>query len=123
MNPLVKTYTAQAAVAHRRIVAFGATDAAVLHGAAATDLLIGVVDNPSGAAIGERVDVVRFGLAEVEFGGTVARGAPVTADANGRAVAAVPAAGANNRIIGFAERSSVSGDIGLILVQPGLIQG
>jgi hypothetical protein len=47
----------------------------------------------------------------------------VTADANGRAVAAVPAAGANNRIIGFAERSSVSGDIGLILVQPGLIQG
>jgi hypothetical protein len=122
-TPIVKTYVAEAAVGHRRIVKFGATDGSVLHAAAAADLLIGVVDNPSGAAIAERVDVVRAGLAEVEFGGTVARGARVTSDANGRAVAAAPAAGANASVIGIAERSSVSGDIGLILVLPGVMQG
>ena len=59
----------------------------------------------------------------MEFGGTVARGAPVTADASGKAVAAAPAAGSNVRIIGFAEVSAVAGDIAPVLIAPGVMQG
>jgi hypothetical protein len=74
-------------------------------------------------ASGERTDIVHTGIADVEFGGTVTRGGPVTSDANGRAVAAAPAAGSNVRIIGFAVNSQVSGDIGPVLLEPGLMQG
>ena len=67
--------------------------------------------------------MVKSGIADVEFGGAVTRGAAVTSDANGKAVAAAPAAGSNVRIIGFAEVSAVAGDIGPILVAPGVMQG
>lgn len=119
---LNKNYVAEAAIAPYRIVKFGAADGQVLQAAAAADLLMGVCESV-GPAIGERCDVVKSGIAEVEFGGTVARGAAVTSDASGRAVAAAPGAGANVRIIGFAEVSAVSGDIAPVLIAPGLMQG
>ena len=120
---LVKTYVAGAAVGHRMLVKFGASDGEVIPAAAATDAVIGVTDCPGGAALGKRVDVVRLGLTEAVFGGTVARGAYVTADANGAAVAAAPAAGTNNGVVGRAEVSAVAGDIALVLIMPGQIQG
>ncbi len=122
MKP-TKNCTAGGAIAHRRIVKFGVSDGVVLQGTAATEALIGVTDCPGGAASGERIDVVRQGFTEVEFGGTVTRGDPITADASGKAVTATPAAGVNNGIVGWAEVSAVSGDIGLIFVSPGKIQG
>jgi hypothetical protein len=119
---LTKNYTAGAAIAAFRIVKPGAADGAVIQAAAATDFLIGVNDGVAPAS-GERTDIVHTGIADVEFGGTVTRGGPVTSDANGRAVAAAPAAGSNVRIIGFAVNSQVSGDIGPVLLEPGLMQG
>jgi hypothetical protein len=86
-------------------------------------MLMGVTDRLGAAVAGDRIDVVRSGIAEVEFGGTVARGDPLTADASGRAVAAAPAAGANAYVIGFAEVSGVLGDIGSASILPGRIQG
>lgn len=119
---LNKNYVAEAAIAAYRIVKFGAADGQVLQAAAATDSLMGVMESV-GPALGERCDAVKSGIADVEFGGTVARGAAVTSDANGKAVAAAPAAGSNVRIIGFAEVSAVSGDIAPVLIAPGVMQG
>lgn len=119
---LNRNYTAEAAIAAYRIVKPGASDGAVLQGAAATDALLGVCESV-GPAAGERCDIVKAGIADVEFGGTVTRGAPITSDANGKAVAAAPAAGSNVRVIGFAEVSAVAGDIAPILISPCVMQG
>ncbi len=74
-------------------------------------------------ASGERVDVIEHGIAEVEFGGTVARGDPLTADADGKAIKAAPAAGVNARIIGWAGVSVVAGDIAKVRINLSQIQG
>jgi ribosomal protein S8E len=109
---LTKPYTAGGTIAKRRIVKFGAADGVVLQAAAATDLLIGV-STDLGSASGERQDVFMVGnIAEVDFGGTIARGASVTADASGKAVAAAT----GNIAIGYAEVSGVSGDVGTIVI-------
>ena len=120
---LDKNYTAEAVIAPYRIAKFGATDSVVAQAAAATDLLIGVTGKVSATVIGERVDVSRSGIREVEYGGAVARGATLTADASGRAITAAPAAGSNVRTIGVAEVSGVLGDIGSLLIVPGSMQG
>lgn len=122
-NPtLIKQGVAEAAIAPYRITKAGTSDGSYLQAAAATDFLNGVCESV-GPEAGERLDVVKAGIADVEFGGTVARGEPVTADASGKAVKAAPAVGANVRIIGFAEVSAVAGDIAPVLIAPGVIQG
>ncbi|MGD9599926.1 MAG: capsid cement protein [Steroidobacteraceae bacterium] len=118
---LSKTLIAGAAVAARRIVKFGASDTAVLQAAAATDLSIGVAD--LGAASGEYCDVIVDGIALVEYGGNVTRGAKLTSDADGKAIAAAPAAGANAQVIGIAMLSGVAGDIGSVRIAPSTMQG
>ena len=119
---LNRNNTAEGAIAAYRIVKPGAADGGVLQAAAATDFLMGVCESV-GPASGERCDIVKAGIADVEFGGAVTRGGPVTADASGKGVAPAPAAGSNVRIIGFAEVSAVSGDIAPVLIAPGVMQG
>lgn len=119
---LKKNYRAEAAVAKRRIVKMGSADGLVVVGAAATDAVFGV-SHEIDAAINERLDVNIIGVVEVEFGGTVARGGPVTSDATGKAVAAAPGAGVNNRVIGFALVSAVAGDVAPVLLSQCLMQG
>lgn len=123
MNPHIKTFTASGSIAHRRQVKFTATDGVVALATAATDTIIGVVDFPGGATDGQRVDVVLFGPAEIECGGTMTPGAGFTADANGRAVAAAPAAGVNNYIGGRVHENAASGDFATAFVNPSRIQG
>jgi hypothetical protein len=118
---LAKGFRAGAAIAAKRIVKFDSADTTVIQGAAATDSLIGVAD--LAASSGGDVDVIMSGVAIVELGGTVTRGGLLTADANGKAVAAVPATGVNNRVIGIAMVSGVSGDLGSVLIAPGSLQG
>lgn len=119
---LNKAGTAEAAINPYRIVKFGTADGNYVQSSAATDAHVGVCESV-GPALGERLDVTKSGIADVEYGGAVTRGGPVTADANGKAVAAAPAAGSNVRIIGFAEVSAVAGDIGPMLIAPGVMQG
>lgn len=111
-----KGFLAGGAIAAKRIVKFGSSDTAVVQGAAATDLLIGVSD--LAAESGAQVDVVLGGVAIVEYGGNVTRGQLLTADSNGKAVAAAPAATASNRTIGVAMVSGVSGDLGAVHLAP-----
>ncbi len=122
-NPqLIKNFTAGAAIAARRIVRISAAET-VVQAAAATEALSGVTtDIP--AASGERVDVVMVGIAEIEAGAAYALTALLTADAQGRAIAAAPGAGTNNRIIGVPlEAASAAGDICRVLLSPGSFQG
>ncbi len=127
-NPgLIKKFKAGATIAKNRIVKFGADDNHVIQGAAVSDSLIGVVDFPGPLSdtvlVEEGVDVVLNGVAEIKLGGTVVRGGPLTSDATGQGVAAAPGAGVNNRIVGFAMASGVTGDIIGVLLNPSTIQG
>ncbi|MBI5726763.1 MAG: DUF2190 family protein [Ignavibacteriales bacterium] len=119
---LIKGFDAGAAITGNRIVKFSSTDTTIVQAAAATDSILGVADS-LGAASGARVDVVLSGTTEVEYGGTITRGDLLTADSNGKAVTAAPSAGVNNRIVGISMKSGVSGDIGLVLVNPFSLQG
>lgn len=119
---LAKNYTAGGAVSPYRIVKPGASNGTVVQAAAATDALMGICGE-IGPASGERVDIIKSGIGRAEFGGNVTRGDPLTSDSSGKAILAAPSAGSNVRIIGYAEVSGVSGDIGDILIAPGLMQG
>lgn len=119
---LIKNFKAEAAVSKFRIVKFGAADEQALQAAAVGDAMFGV-SLELDAAIGEPFDVALSGLADVVYGGNVARGDFLTSDANGKAVAAAPAAGVNNRVIGIAMVSGVLDDIGVVDLAPGRIQG
>lgn len=123
-NPLLAVnYLADLAIPINRLAKFGTGDRNVTLATAATDFIIGAV-NETAIALGERADVVRVGIAWVECGAAVPRGSPITADAVGRAVVAAPAAGINNRIIGFADESGLAaGDVIRFAIAPGLIQG
>lgn len=121
-NPLLtKAFNAGAAVAGYRIVKQSDDDTVVV-GAAATDKLIGISNN-LGAANADRVDVHMAGSVEVEYGGNVAVGDPLTSDGTGKAVAAAPAAGANARLIGVALKAGAAGDIGCCTISPSVMQG
>ena len=123
MTPnFTKNYVAEGAIAAYRIVKRGSSDDQVAPAAAATDAVFGVCD-ALGAADTERVDIHQGGQPDVEYGGTVTRGDALVSDANGKAVKAAPAAGANVRIIGFAAVSAVAGDIGPMDYAPGVMQG
>lgn len=122
-NPgLIKTFLATAAIAPHRIVKFGADDDHVTLASAATDALFGVTELGADAAE-DKVDVVLTGACHVEYGGAVTRGDPLTADADGKAIVAAPAAGSNVRIVGHAAESGVAGDVGSLTLDRGTLQG
>lgn len=119
---LTKAFNAGGTIPANRICKHGTADGVAVTAAAATDALLGVSTGIP-ATTGERVDLVVTGIADVEYGGNVSRGALLTSDAEGRAVVASPAAGANARVIGQAWVSGVLGDIGSVLLAPGSVQG
>lgn len=119
---LTKNFNATGAIPAYSLVKFGANDGEVVAAAAATDKIIGVTTEIA-AASGERCDVQVDDIGFVLLGGTVTRGDLITSDVNGAGVTAAPAAGVNNRILGIAMKSGVSGDIIDVLIYPGSVQG
>jgi hypothetical protein len=120
---LTKSLEATGAITKRRLVTFGAADGAGVQASGSGAFIVGV-NSDVDVAIGERASVFSTGnIADVEYGGAVTRGDPLTSDASGRAITAAPAAGANAFIVGYAEVSGVLGDIGSVYVVPGRIQG
>lgn len=114
---LQKGYTAGGTITARRFVKFGAADGAVIQAVAATSAIIGVQSELSIVA-GERASVAMVGnIEDVDFGGTITRGDPLTSDANGKAIKATTT---GQFIAGFAEVSGVSGDIGTVILSPGV---
>lgn len=114
---LILTFTAGAAIAAKTLVKFGSANGTVVPASAATDAIIGITELGADNA-GDRIDVTLSGIEEVKYGGTVDRGDLLTSDANG---AAVKAAVAGNRIIGYALESGVSGDITGVMIAPSQI--
>jgi hypothetical protein len=112
---LTKALTATAAVGKRLLVAYGAADGTCVQASGATAKIVGVSENIDHVA-GERVSVFKVGnTADVVYGGTVARGDPITSDANGRAIKATAA---GQYCVGDAEVSGVVGDIGSVDIHP-----
>ena len=118
----IRAYEASADIAGYRIVMF--SDAASSNKIAQADsntaASLGVSD-AMGADLGGMCDVHRDGLISVELGGTVTAGAPLTSDADGKAIAAVAAAGTTIRIIGFADEPGIAGDVVDAFLSPALL--
>ena len=108
-NPgaLIKSYRAEEAIPGRAIVKFG-TSGGVVVARITADLAIGIADQLD-AAVGDVVDVIMSGSAEVKLLTTVAAGQPVRGGTDGAARPAVP--GAGNVAVGFALADGVAGDI------------
>lgn len=119
---LEKSVKCTAAVAAFTLAKFGADDDTMSTGVAATDNVVGVFQHATVVA-GEEVRVMLGGISRVKLGGTVARGDLIGSDASGQGVAVAPAAGTNNRIVGIALASGVSGDIIPMLIAPSRPQG
>jgi hypothetical protein len=110
---------ASGAIAARRLLVNGSSAGLASQGSGAAALLIGVstdIDSDDG----EPVDVVRAGLAAVEYGAAISLGAPLTSDSQGRAIALSLPVTASSYIIGFAEIDGAEGDIGSVHINPQL---
>lgn len=105
--------TADGEVKPRVIVCHGSNDGQAKQAIDGSMVLIGV-STIVGGADGEIFDVVRGGLASVTYGGTVALGAPITADSTGRAVTAAT----GDFIIGYAEVAGDIDEIGSVWIAP-----
>ncbi|WP_174800687.1 hypothetical protein [Martelella limonii] len=123
MTRIVKSFIAAGAIGHRRLAKFTANDGEVALATSPDDPIAGVIDFPSGATAGQRIDVVLFGPAEVVCGGDILPGDPITADANGAAIKAAPGAGENVALGGFLLSGAESGDFARAIVQRGTLTG
>lgn len=118
---LSKNFTAGGAIAAYRMVRLSAAET-IVQASGPTDAIIGTTLEIAAAA-GERADAAMSGIVFVEAGGAVALGGMVTSDASGRAVAVAPAAGVNNRVLGFAVEAAVaSGDVVRVMLSQGSFQ-
>lgn len=114
---LVKTFIAAGAISEYRIVKYGAKDRDALQASAASDKFAGVAGLPRGASAvtGDSIDVIKSGVADVLYGGTVAVGDFLTSDAQGRAVVAA----VGDFMIGVAQVAGVVGDLGGVHINYG----
>ena len=118
---LVKSFTAETEVTKRRIVSFGTEDRHVIQSTSQAGIL--GVSGIRGAAAGGSVDVYLSEIQGVECGAAVSAGDYITADAEGKAIPAVPAAGTRMQVVGRAMESGGAGAILAMLIQPQQISG
>lgn len=113
---LTKSLIATTAIPARRFVNYGAADGTGIPAVDATKFIVGV-SSEIATAVDERASVHMNGnIADIDYGGTIARGDPLTSDAAGKAIKATVA---GQHIGGWAEVSGVSGDVGSCVVAPG----
>jgi outer membrane protein assembly factor BamB len=116
-----KSFVAGGAINPFRLFTAGASAGLVIQATGPTVPLLGIVDILGAVVAGDRTDGVLYGAMEVEYGGAVAYGDPLTSDTLGRAVKANYVAGAAVCIIGYAMDAGVLGDIGSVLIVPSVI--
>lgn len=119
---LEKSVKCTAAVAAFTLAKFGADDDTMSSAAAATDNVVGVFQHATTAA-GEEVRVMLDGISRVKIGGNVTRGDLIGSDGSAQGVSVAPSAGTNNRVVGIALASGVSGDIIPVMIVPSRPQG
>tara|TARA_R110002124_G_scaffold284368_1_gene461515 strand:- start:31610 stop:31990 length:381 start_codon:yes stop_codon:yes gene_type:complete len=110
-NPLLtKVFTATGVAIAGYLIVAAAAGGKVELANAANDLLLGATDS-MGCPAGGQLDIAQAGWSEVRCGGNVSFGDPLTSDANGKAIKAVPVVGQMVRVIGFAQADAVADDI------------
>jgi len=119
---LIKNFTADGIIEKRRLVTFGSEEGHIAK-AGVGDVLLGSTAIRGAEKAGARVDVCLDLIREIEFGGAIAYGDPITSDAQGRAIKAAPAADSSVPIIGRAMEAGKLGTIGRVLFQPGILHG
>lgn len=117
---LTKSYVAGAAIAACRFLKHGAADGAAIQATDGASPLLGVSEQ-LGVDSGGLVDAIKDGIALIELGDTVTRGAWLMPDANGKAIPAVIVAGTALYVGGQAEVAGVAGDIIAMHVMPAVI--
>lgn len=114
-NGLIKSAEATTAIPAMRFVKRGPAAGTGVPAVDATASILGV-SSELDTAVGERCSVIMVGnIAPIVYGGTVAAGDTLTADATGRAVSTTTV-GAN--VGGTAEIGGVVGDIGSVIINP-----
>lgn len=114
---LIKNFISDGLIEKRRLVSFGSKEGHIKR-AAVGEKLVGVTGIRGAKAAGERIDACLDQIRTVEYGGAVAYGDPLTADAQGRAVKAAPGNGVKIWIIGFAMEAGKLGTHGSTTIQP-----
>lgn len=117
----IKNFVSAGAIKPRRVVAFAAGEGQVETAVSATaKTLIGVTGVIGTVGAGERVDVYFGDVQTVEAGGPFAQGAKLTVDAEGRVIAAAPAATVTQQIVGTAFGPSTAlGELVPVVITPG----
>lgn len=118
---LIKNYVAGSQISPYRVVRFenGGTGKVQEAGGGwnGEGLPIGVADRQGAAAAGDRVEVIRSGIVEVEYSAVVAEpGTLLIYDSVGRVRPADSALGSINEVVGIAEVSGNPGDIGSMMI-------
>lgn len=121
----IKSRVAAGAIAPWSIAAFTGNRNEVAQAAGSATGLAGITDYLGIDAVcaDRMVDLQLTEVADVKAGGTIAAGDPITSDANGAAIKAVKAAGAEVFCIGLAQEPAVVGDVFGVLVSPFVITG
>ncbi|HEX4765388.1 MAG TPA: hypothetical protein VH414_03830, partial [Lichenihabitans sp.] len=121
----IKSRVAPGAIAPFSIAAFTVNRNEVAQASGSTTGLAGITDylGIDGVCSDRMVDLQLTEVADVKAGGTIAPGDPITSDANGLAIKAVKAAGAEVFCIGIAQEPAEAGDILGVLVSPFIITG
>ena len=91
-------------------------------GAAAADVLSGIAQSEPNAA-NKSLVVATKGVSKCVAGGTIAIGDLITSDSAGKGVAAAPAGGTNNWIVGTALQIAAAGEKFSVLLSVQRIQG
>ena len=117
-NGLIKSRNCTTATPGMRFVTEGPVDGSGIPAVGSAVNIIGV-SSELDTIVGERMSVIMVGnIAPIVYGGTVARGDALTSDAQGRAITTTTTGA---RIGGTAEVSGVVGDIGSVIVNPGIL--
>lgn len=118
-----KSVKCTAALATAFLIAkVGGDDDTFSQATASTEDLVGVFQHTTSAAA-EEVRLMVSGISRVKLGGTVSRGALLTSDANGKAVAIGAVGGTNYAVIGRAMASGVADDLIPVLLCQSRAQG
>jgi hypothetical protein len=109
-----RSYVAESVIPPYRMACFGVAAGSATQAVDGSKFLCGVTQIVGADAIGDQVDICRDGLPEVQYGGVVTKGDPLTSDADGKAITAQ----AGQHFLGYAEVDGVEDDIGLIFISP-----
>jgi hypothetical protein len=117
MRQYIESRRAAADVAPFRIAAYDDTEGEFAQAAGPGAAPLMGVTGSLGAVAGTVCDVIRSGPTELEYGGAVGFGDPLTADIAGRAVVAQP----GEAYIARADEAGDEGTIGRVFIERGFV--